>query len=59
MPRGVYPRKKKPGAPAAKKLTTAPDLNKLVEQIRQAKTWHEDRVVVLGTAIETLETLET
>lgn len=58
MPRGVYKRKKKHGAPAKPVRNAAPDLNKLVEQIRAAKTWHEDRVVVLGTAVETLEALE-
>ena len=58
MPRGVYPRKKKAGAPAKPVRNVAPDLNKIAEQVRAAKTWHEDRVVVLGTALETLEALE-
>lgn len=62
MPRGVYERKKRAGAPAvvktARKGGGDSEAVDLLTKLRAARTKAEDRVVAYGTAIEALEALD-
>ena len=62
MPRGVYKRKKKPGAPAKRsgggEGSTAPFYQDLLTRMRVKRESLVDEVTALGTAIDALEALD-
>ena len=61
MPRGVYPRKKKSGddlAPTRRRRIAGDGLLAALEQLRAERIKCENRIVAIGTAIDSLEALE-